>query len=256
MLFHRLVGAVSVVACVLLQSQVAEAQVRGKRPMQRVQVSGKVHAVGLRGLQVVADNGARWIVEPPDKVEAITYTGKASVDWLRRGMFVRFASTFNQEFEAQEPVSELAVITIRPGVEPGIFPEGEPLAADNAQGEPQKRKRGNRGKAQNVVVPCLVIGQLYAVKDGQMTVATVRRTMAKATLAKDLAINVQMNDFRVAQSGDKVEFSGFVIPQQPGRVKARSINITAAKPLGAGKIKEGPGKGGKQKGKQADKRGK
>jgi hypothetical protein len=227
----------------------ANAQARGRRPTV-VKVSGKVHAVGPRGLQIVADNGTPWIVQPPDKIEAINFTGSASVDWLQRGMFVRFASPLNKEFVAQEPISELSVITIRPGVEPGIFPEGEAVAANNAQGNTREKGRASRRKAQDVVVPCLVIGQLYSVKDGELTVATVRRTMAKAKLADDLTINVQMNDFRVARQGDKVDFSGFVYPEQPGRAKARSITITAARPLGSGRadLKGKNAKGQKAKG--------
>jgi hypothetical protein len=248
MSFHRIVAVCSVVASMLIHCSVADAQARGRRPTV-VKVSGKIHAVGPRGLQIVADNGTPWIVQPPDKLEAITFTGSASVDWLQRGMFVRFASTLNKEFIAQEPVSELSVITIRPGVEPGIFPEGEAVAANNAQGNSREKGRAARRNAQDVVVPCLVIGQLYSLKDGELTVATVRRTMAKAKLADDLTINVQMNDFRAARQGDKVEFSGFVYPEQPGRAKARSITITAAKPLGSGKPNV---KGEKAKGKNSE----
>jgi hypothetical protein len=265
MLFQRFVGAVSVVACIVLQSQIADAQAGGKRPMQRVRVAGKVHAVGPRGLQVVADNGTPWMVTPPDKLEGINFTGKASLDWLQRGMFVRFSAPLNQELEAQEPVSELAVITIRPGLEPGVFPEAGAIGGEEEQGEPQKRKRGSRRKTQDMIVPCVVIGQLYSLKDRQITVATVRRMMAKVELAADLTIDVQMNDFRFASPGDKIEVSGLVFPERPGQMKAQTISITAAKPLGTGKLEGEPEKEkekekGKEKGKEnvkkADKRDK
>ena len=255
MLFHRFVGAVTVVACIVLQSQIADAQVRGKRPMQRVRVAGKVHAVGPRGLQVVADNGTPWMVTPPDKIEGINFTGKASLDWLQRGMFVRFSAPLNQELEAQQPISELAVITIRPGLEPGVFPEARGIGGEEEQGEPQKRKRGAGRKSQEMIVPCVVIGQLYSLKDRQITVATARRMMAKAELAENLTIDVQMNDFRFARPGDKIEVSGFVFPERPGQTKAQTISITAAKPLGAGKLTGEPEKEkGKEKGKENEKK--
>lgn len=246
MLFQRLVAVLSVVGCVVCQSQVAEAQARGQRRMQPVRVSGKVHAVGPRGLQIVADNGTAWVVQPPDKVEAINFTGTASVDWLQRGMFVRFSTTLNKELEAQEPIRELTVITIRPGVEPGVFQEGEAVAGDGNEGGTEEKGRDSRRKAQNKVVPCLVIGRLYAAKNGVITVATVGRNIVKASLAVDVAISVQMNDFRVARQGDKVDFSGLIFPEQPGRAKARSITITAAKPLGSAQTNDGREKDAKK----------
>ncbi len=213
--------------------------------MQPVRVSGKVHAVGPRGLQIVADNGTPWVVQPPDNVEAINFAGTASSDWLQRGMFVRFSTTLNKELEAQQPIRDLTVITVRPGVEPGVFQEGEAVAGGGNEGGTEEKGRASRRKAQDKIAPCLVIGRLYALKDGVISVATVGRHLVQASLAEDAAISVQMNDFRVARQGDKVDFTGMVYPEQPGRRKARSITITAAKPLGSAQTNKEREKGKK-----------
>ncbi len=236
MLFNRFVAVVSIGFCVALVPGIAEAQGRGQQRMQPLRVSGKVHAVGPRGLQMVADDGTPWVVQPPENMEAMIYDGTASVQWLQRGMFVRFSANLNQQLVAQQPVSAITVITVRPGIEPGVFPEGAAVAGSDEEdeaGKEAKKGRKSRKSGQDMIVPCLVIGRVYGLKDGELSVAAVGRNVVKAKLAEDTAVNVQMNDFRMARQGDKIELTGLFSPDQPGRAVARSLTISAANPLGA-----------------------
>ena len=218
----------------------------GIRP-QPMNTTGTIRAISPKALQIIAEDGSPWIIALPERRELLVYHGTAPAQWLQRGMFVRFTATLDKRLETEETVRELVVVTVRPGVEPGVFPEADAaqLLADAEQNKKTRKKK--RQPPPDTPVPCLVIGRLYGYKNGEMTVAA-GRLMVKAPLAEDAKVTIEVNDHSLARPGDKVEVSALFFLNAPGRATARQMKITAAGPLAADQDNKGRRRGRKAEG--------
>jgi hypothetical protein len=80
-----------------------------------------------------------------------------------------------------------------------------------------------------------VRGTIKMCKNGTITVSAGRGPTVKATLADDVTIDVDMNDFHAAQRDDKVTVNGLTTPANPNMVLAKSVEIELVKPLSGAK---------------------
>ena len=219
---------------VWLGTSLAHAQGPRRRPGKLLTLKTTAVLKGLRPgfLFVAAENGQNWVVSVPKRPEQILYHASASPAWLQRGMVVRFQATLDKRLSAQKEIDDLTVITTRPGVELGITGESEPDERANllvSEKEATQKKRPTKGPA---TFYCLVVGRLLGNKGKTMMVAAGRK-IVHADLAPTAKVAVELNDLRLAQPGDKVEFSARYYEGAKGQAQGQQVTVTAAKPLEA-----------------------
>lgn len=207
---------------------VAPGQNRREPEREGVQIAGTVKDFQGSVLQVTANDGETWLVKlntnrnaPQD---AMTYTAKATFDWLRAGMFVRFRANVNQRLLVDGPVNELTVFTPSPENPLGIVPEanlGQGIFADTA---PEKKPDKDRS------VLCNVAGRLVGSKKGKLLIAAGVGSLS-IEVPDDVKIHVEIADLSFMQPGDKVEIAGWKYQMVPGRAVADRIAVSAEKPL-------------------------
>jgi hypothetical protein len=168
----------------------------------------------------------------------IECNGKAKASYLQPGLLVRFRGDFDKKGIAKEDITELAIVSPSETNEPGV-------AADEIGGDDEKRKPKKDGGSR------LVVGTIKQFKEGQLIVQADGRAI-RATLAKDAEIRVELDDFTLAEAGDKIQFQGRMPGQQPAegpsQAIADEITITFTEPFeGNTKVKPKgkPGKAGK-----------
>lgn len=189
---------------------------------------------GIRpGIVLVATKkGDKWAITVPRRPEAIEYHAEADSSWLQRGMSIRFNVLLDtRRLRGQEDVRSVSVVTLRQGIEPGVFPEQGMPGKDHLFTTPQEPATKKRTRRAVAAVPCLVIGRLLGIKKGNMMVAA-GRALVRAPLAENAAVTIDVNDYRLARLGDKVEVNARYLPQRPGQAEGEQLVITAAKPLG------------------------
>jgi hypothetical protein len=195
-----------------------------------LRTEGVVKAVRPGIVLMTTAKNENWAVSVPQKLEGIEYHATASPAWLKRNMDVRFSALLDRRGRAQQDVRELTVVTLRQGVAPGLMPEGAPADAQQPAQQQAGQRRAGRGR-RLLAVPCLVVGRLLGIRKRTMVVMAGPHRV-EAPLAEDAEIKVQMNDYRLARPGDKVEVSARYYPNQPGRAVGQRLVITAARPLG------------------------
>lgn len=209
-----------------------QGQPRGQAPrLMTLRTEATIEAVRAGVLLVATEKGDKWAITTPRTVEAIEFHGEASSNWLQRGMSVRFHTLLDKRFRAQENVRGISVITLRQGVMPGIFPDQETPGKNESFTTPKVPAARKRASRTVPTTRCLVIGRLLGVKKGNLMVAAGRRVV-EAPLAENAEVTVDVNDYRLARNGDKVEVEARYMPQRPGQAQGERLVITAAKPLG------------------------
>ncbi|HEY2759507.1 MAG TPA: hypothetical protein VGI75_02150 [Pirellulales bacterium] len=198
---------------------------QSNRPAQTpFQGSATIESVGPRGLVVIDGNGNSWTVQP-EKNCKIELNGSADADFLKSpaasGQLVHFTAAIDRKSsKAISPINELeivspqAVITAEKGG--GI---GSGLGSATAAG----KKGGTSAE------PISVFGHLKEFKNNQITVESTVG-MVTADLAANPTIKIALNDFHLAQSGDKVDVRGYYT--KPGETFAQEMRITLATTLG------------------------
>jgi hypothetical protein len=190
-------------------------------------------------LQVTAEDGKQWWVTPPNDVERIVFRGTADTSFLQPRMTVRFHAQFRpterprKEYHATQPVATLELITIRPGSEPGLFPESADAAAPQLfeQQEPPAKKPAKDDKPPATEdLACLVIGTLLEYKNDKIRVSA-GPVLVVAELPATAEVSVDVRHFGWARAGDKMELVARYLPSLPGRAEGDQFTITAAQPL-------------------------
>lgn len=212
-------------------------------PRENLAASGVLK--GARGavLQMQTTEGEQWLVQvQPARPWDVNFTGAAEASFVKPGMLVQFSSKLNKRGQADEPVTQLIVFTMKEGYQLGVMSETN-VSGGLSSGlfeeveEQPKEKKAKVKLDENAVYR--VAGQITKIsRTGEMTV-NAGGTTVKADLAEDAKVSVDVNDLAYARPGDKVEVRGWYYAAQKGKAVATQVSISAAEPL-AGPKKKGP----------------
>ncbi len=198
--------------------------------------SGKVS--GWRGnfLEVNDDSGKKKTVLLPNDASQIQYLGTAKIEWMKQGLYIRFATELDEKMQASKPLSEIELFTPRNDVRrarneeelkrnvPGIYPAGV-AKGTNLLEDPKKGKEVTPKSQQ-----CNVVGQIMLFdKEAIMVQAGAARL--KVPILETTKVSVRFNTVELSKAGDAVKVSGLFSPKTPDQVMAQSITITGAQPL-------------------------
>jgi hypothetical protein len=211
------------------------AQQRDREPARCV---GKLKGMAQGVLQVETDKGEQMLVAIEARPQDISFQGSATPAFLRPGMLVQFAATLDKKGEAQEEIGTIKVVSQRMGIQLGLQAgggfAGKELFSGN-EDEGGKKKKKTRADA----APYLVTGTLRSINNGKMYVAA--GTTVKAELSSNCQVSVDISDISLAREGDSVEVrQGWRFANQSNQLYARSLTITAEKPLGVEEKKRRP----------------
>jgi hypothetical protein len=256
---YRLPVAVVLVLC---WSAPAQSQNMNLRRLQAAQqqagamqgpettINGTV-AGAIRGsLAVLDDKGQRWQVFVPPMAK-VQVTGVATADYLRSGLFVEFKADVDEHGTAKEKVGELAIVTLSPERQPGLYPPevaGEqPIAAvDGVEpdrmgkaGKPAKRPASKGGATSAITAGSYrVVGKLTTGRGGKCAVQT-GRGMVMFELTEQPVVTLNVSDYTIATQGAKASIKGVAMPGRAGILRANDVKIELSEPV-AGMKKKGP----------------
>ena len=215
-------------------------------PRENLSASGVLK--GARGLtlQMQTTEGEQWLIQlQPGRPTDITFTAAAEASWLRPGMLVQFSSKLNKRGQADEPVTQLTVFTLREGYQLGVLSDTS-IGGENASAglfeEPVEKPKAKKAKVKvDEDTVYRIAGQVTKIsRTGEMTV-NAGGTTVKANLAEDAKVSVDVNDLSYARPGDKVEVRGWYVAGQRQQAVGNQVSVSAAEPLEGPKKKPLPG---------------
>jgi hypothetical protein len=211
----------------------ASAQAPQLRP---VDLKGTVEATAQGVIHIQCDGQEIYLKIDP-RTTKIECKGTAEASYLEPGLLVRFRGDFDKKGIAKEDIKELSIVSPSEKNEPGV-------TSDDIADEDDKRKSKKDGGVM------LIVGTIKQFKDGQLVVQAGGRAV-RAKLAKDADLTVDVDDYTMAEAGDKIQFKGRM-PQPtlqpmntPSQAIADEITITFAEPLAGDAPKKPKGKSGK-----------
>ena len=217
------------------QAQYAQAQPPKK---EKFDASGTVQGVSGLVIQMTIGEDA-WLVglTPPkrkyDKEKRqyvseggteLKIEGTATLDFLKRGMFVRYTANFNRKGKTDDKVNSLTIFTPNDSQRVGIFPENPAIALDP-----------NDAAA---TAPYLVAGTLVSAKNGKLSVRVAGRTIS-AELAEEPVVNLSVSDLRYLAKGAKIDVKGHYFVK--GKAIGETVEVQLVEPL-TGTAKKPPAK--------------
>ena len=149
---------------------------------------------------------------------------------------MEFTAEVDKKHAVQEKLASLTVVTLTAQRVAGLFPGGmdavSPAGADTF-GPVAGQKAERHKAAAPIQLPATVVvrGEVKTFKAGRLVVNT-GKGIVKADLADNARIAVDLADISQARIGDTVTVQGR--PVQQGTVRADSVTIKAAAPLGGG----------------------
>lgn len=214
----------------LMPAALSVAQEKGKMG-EKVSASGTITAVGPGVMQVMSAAGDQWQVALDPKAE-VYVSGTASPSFLRPGMLVKFSGKFNKKAEAVEPLSSITVFTPR-AEKPRQGEEGGGNSSDLAKGLFEVDEPAPAGEKKKPVEAFDVSsgGAIVSARGGKLSVRGPAGTF-KMTLASDAEVALDVNDYRLARAGDKIELEGWTYQGDVTKVVANRVSIRLAEPLG------------------------
>lgn len=215
---------------------------------ERVMATGTIKAIAPGRVHVVNDEGDQWLVAIDPKAEVVV-TGMATPGFLRPGMFVRFTGKFNRKAEALEPLGKLIVFTPR-APEPmqrerevfdpaaaeaarGLFKTDEPMP----QRKPVKTARPAKPAKPPEIVDVATSGAVVGMRSGKLQVRGAEGTF-KFELKDDAELTLDINDYRLAQVGDKIDIEGWSYAADKTQVLANRVTIRLKETVGEVKKKD------------------
>ena len=205
------------------------AQAKNERKM--VQAKGELKAAARGVIQVVNEEGEQWFVKVDPKSKKV-FQGSAEVRFLRSGMLVEFRNSFDKKGKAQSEVRTLKVFSRREDTKLGLKPVSGGVNAGGLFSSSGPEETKKKKIQQPAARPFVVTGLIQKIKDNKLTVLA-GGVSVQVALADKVQIAFNFSDFRYARKGDTVEVSGWAYPDRANYVLARTLTITAAKPLGA-----------------------
>ena len=203
------------VLIVLLFATAASAQGRKRGIEWRDwESAGTVAGVG-KGTLLMTLEGNPWVGAVPAAAR-VTITGAAERDVLRPGVIVRLTAEFDRKTgAATEPVSELEIITPRPGDRTGVFPDEVVDPTENRKGPPPATAR------------LRIFDAISGVKENTLFFKRYR-----VELAPEATISVNATDPSLLSPGDEIKrVRGKRIAGVDGRLVVEQLEAVLAKPL-------------------------
>jgi len=217
---HRFVP----VLIVLLFATVASAQDRKRKIEWRDWESAGTVAGYRNGALLMTLEGKPWVGAVP-LAARVTITGPAERDVLRPGVIVRLSAEFDRKTgAATEPVSELEIVTPRPGDRTGVFPDEVIDPTEKRKGPPPATAK------------LRIFDAISGVKENTLFFKRYR-----VELAPELTINVDVTDPSLLSAGDEIKrVRGKRINGVEGRLVVEQLEAVLAKPLAMPKKRTPP----------------
>ncbi len=192
---------------------------------EQLTAKGEFDAAAPTGIKAQL-NGETWAVmvvtrdKDPKNLTKVHVVGTAEADFLAPQMYVRFSGEFDKKGKATAEIKDLEI----------FFPDDKNLVGANPTGngfdDPGAKK------AANATTAYAIAGVITAVKKNNITVNCGTFT-AKADVAADAKIKVDVPNFNWASPQDKIEVKGWYYNK--GYVVANEVNIALSQPLTAPK---------------------
>lgn len=217
----------------LLLAQHSQAQEWRNQWEQKPENAVDVRADGtLKGLtpavaQVLGGQGEQWLVKVP-RPQQITYNATAEADWLRPGMFVEFAASFDVKGNATAPLAQLSVFT--PSAERPLGAQADAGIAAGADLFKSADPAAAPKKPEQQSVSLKVAGRITGMRDGKISVAAGNANVV-AEIAEKCSISVSISDPSLARPDDTVRINGWRMPNDPSHIYAQQLTINAKEPL-------------------------
>lgn len=232
----------------LQQQQMQRMRQQGQQPnveWENVELSGVIKGMQGSLIQVATSETEQWLVHVEARPQDVMYQGTADVAFVQPGMLVEFKAKVNKRGQAADPVTELAIFTVREGRGVGMAPEGG-ANASNLFGDAKEEKKPSRKALEDATY--VVAGQVTKLSRGEMSV-NCAGTNVKANLDKDAKVTIDVNHLKFAQVGDKVEMRARHVKGQKaaGQALATQVTVVGANPLGETKKRTVPAKAGDEK---------
>ncbi|MFK7738663.1 MAG: hypothetical protein AB8B50_21745 [Pirellulaceae bacterium] len=227
-------------------------------------VEGELTGIAGDRLAVKAEDGKEYFAVYGRKC-SLKYSGTADSQFLQPGLMIRFDATFDTaKGVATKPVTELEVYRPwkgrlsqqqRKDQTPGLYPVSKDQQATGNKDNPRYRRNqaqkqtDNKSKLQTFRVVGLINGR----QASKLRIMTGRQAIL-VDLTADPKVTVASGDALFCSLGDKVKVTGLRDPSQETLIKAETIEIKGAKPLGKSGGKQNAKDDGK--GKKNDSRSK
>jgi hypothetical protein len=223
--------------------------------LEIVNLSGQLEAIVGNQLKMVGKDKTANLVLIGDDTTFI-YTGTADPSVLAPGLMVRFTADFDQAGTPQAPLAELEIfrplqgrrlsLEVRQSQTPGVYPVDVQAQAGAAPKNAKAKvapgdKPAQRNKAQaadptanNAATAAIqtfqVVGMLRAIQGDRLQVFARNQPLILQA-SPELKITVSAGDPTFCLPGDEVKLNALKHPN--GLIQADTIQVTAAKPLGA-----------------------
>jgi hypothetical protein len=205
-----------IVAITLVAGHASAQNRKAKLQWERFNGEGTVAAY-QNGALLMTLEGQQWIgaVLPAAKVKV---SGFANSNVLRPGVVVRLSAEFDRKtFAALEPVTELEIVSPRPGERAGVFPD-EVI-------DPTERKKGPPPPTANL----RIFDSITGVKENTLFFKKYR-----VEVSPDATITVDLTDPSLLSQGDAIKkVKGRRIKGTQGRLVIEELEAELAKPLAA-----------------------
>jgi hypothetical protein len=205
-------GIAALVLVVSFAADAAEKSSLAQGPGRQLplQISGTVKQVG-NFIQVTSDKDEQWTlrVSPNITSENVHITGEADIDWVQPGYVIRMTAKINtKKGTFLEPVSDLEVISLRPGIEFGILNENEPKPTDGLFETNAKTAQKKAPKLPEELT-ATIVGKFGGAKGGKLSISVPGfKKVLKGELSEKCKVMVDVDALGLIRAGDKISVEG------------------------------------------------
>jgi len=207
--------------------------------LEPVKLEGVVKQMGNGEMMIVTDSNETWRVGIAAPPKDISFTGQADESFLKKGMYVQFATRLNKRGYAQEPLKSIVICSPDSAGPAGVSTGSAPVSKDGPGGglftntpmEQEKPKKAPKKPAPRPEeTDVQVTGPVSSIRASRLVVSADGESI-HAELAEDAKLVVNTSDLSFARPGDKVEIEGQMMKDRKGLARASSVSITAKERL-------------------------
>ena len=188
-------------------------------PPEMFSATGTVEGVRRGQIKLKSTTDQLWIVNV-GKATEVTVKGEADPEVLAARMWVRATMALDRKGRAKQPIAAMTIISRREDTVIGAFPVQTAGGFDAPAPDPAAASDPNATTDYDVV------GMLTAAKKGKYTVKTRAGNQVvdiEFELAEDAKVDVNVDDYSLAKTGDEISVSGTILRQAQGQVKPGEI---------------------------------
>ena len=175
--------------------------------------------------QVLGGKGEQWLVKVTNNV---AYNGMAEADWLRPGMFVEFAGSFDVKGQSTAPLTQLSIFTPSKDRPLGARADAGLTAAAVDLFKSEDPKEAKKPVVESVSLK--VAGRITGMRDNKISVAAGNANVV-AEVADTCTIYISVNDASLARPDDTIRMEGWHLPNDPTHIYATKFTINGKSPL-------------------------